>query len=145
MPRPHAHPIPSPKLLSPLGRGLGALQLAKETATIVLLGMPLLLGRPLLVLAILPGLVLYLFRWVMVLGNTRRRVALVIWLFTLLDELWGLILYLRATGGAPTLRQLRYLDWSYRLGLAFSVAALLEIGYRRYRDRADLRALLKAT
>jgi hypothetical protein len=25
------------------------------------------------------------------------------------------------------------------------VAALLEIGYRRYRDRADLRALLKAT
>jgi toxin CptA len=70
---------------------------------------------------------------------------LVIWLFTLLDELWGLILYLRATGGAPTLRQLRYLDWSYRLGLAFSVAALLEIGYRRYRDRADLRTLLKAT
>lgn len=144
MPHPHAHPIPSPKVLSLLGRGLAALQLAKETATIVLLGVPLLLGKPLLVLAVLPGLVLYLFRWVMVLSNARRRVVMVIWLFTILDELWGLILYLRATGGAPTLRQLRYLDWSYRLGLAFSLAALLEIGYRRYRDRAGLRALLKA-
>lgn len=144
MPRPHVHPIPLSKVLTPLGRGLAALQLAKETATIVLLGVPLLLGKPLLVLAVLPGLVLYLARWVMVLGNARRRIATVIWLFTILDELWGLILYLRATGGAPTLRQLRYLDWSYRLGLAFSVAALLEIGYRRYRDRAGRRALLKA-
>lgn len=80
----------------------------------------------------------------LVLGNARRRTATVIWLFTILDELWGLVLYLRATGGAPTLRQLRYLDWSYRLGLACSVAALLEIGCRRYRDRAGRRALLKA-
>lgn len=144
MPRSHAHPIPLPKVLSPLGRGLAALQLAKETATIVLLGVPLLLGKPLLVLAVLPGLVLYLFRWVLVLGNARQRVAVAIWLFTILDELWGLVLYLRATGGAPTLRQLRYLDWSYRLGLACSVAALLEIGYRRYRDRAGRRARLKA-
>jgi toxin CptA len=144
MPRPHAHPIPLPKMLSPLGRGLAALQLAKETATIVLLGLPLVLDRPLLVLATLPGLVLYLFRWVMVLGSFRRRAAVGIWLFTIIDELWGLVLYLRATGGAPTLRQLRYLDWSYRLGLLFSLAALAEIAYRRYRDRAGLRALLKA-
>nr|GFD55911.1 hypothetical protein [Tanacetum cinerariifolium] len=35
-------------MLSPLGRGIGALQLAKETATIVLLGIPFLLERPLL-------------------------------------------------------------------------------------------------
>ena len=86
------------------------MQLAKETATIILLGIPLLQGRPLLVLAVLPGLVLYLFRWVMVLGSFRRRAAVGIWLFTIMDELWGLVLYLRATDGAPTLRQLRYLD-----------------------------------
>lgn len=143
MPHAHAHPIPSSKKLSPLGRGLAALQLAKETATIVLLGIPLLLERPLLVLATLPGLVLYLFRWVVVRGNVRRRVAVAIWLFTIIDELWGLALYLRAVD-APSLRQLRYLNWSYGLGLAFSLAALLEIGYRRFRERAHLRALIKA-
>jgi toxin CptA len=144
MPHTHAHHIPSPKMLSPLGRVLAALQLAKETLTIVLLGGPLLLGRPLLVLAVLPGLVLYLFRWVMVLGSFRRRPAAAVWVFTLIDELWGLALYLRATDGAPTMHQLRYLNWSYRLGLIFSLAALLEIAYRRYRDRAGLRALLKS-
>ena len=143
MPHSHFHPIPSPKQLSPLGRGLAALQLAKETATIVLLGVPLLYERPLLVLTALPGLVLYLFRGVMVLSNMRRRAAVIIWVFTLLDELWGLALYHQAVD-APTMRQLRYVHWSYRLGLVFSLAALLEIGYRRYRERASLRALLKA-
>ncbi len=143
MPHAHAHPIPSPKQLSSVGRGLAALQLAKETATIVLLGVPLLRERPLLVLATLPGLVLYLFRWGLVLSNMRRRVAVVLWLFTIIDELWGLALYLRAVD-APTMRQLRYLNWSYGLGLAFSLAALLEIGYQRYREHAHLRALLKA-
>ncbi len=142
MPHAHAHPIPSPKMLSPLGRGIGALQLAKETATIVLLGIPFLLERPLLVLATLPGLVLYMFRWVLVTSNMRRRAAVSIWVFTLLDELWGLALYLR-TVDAPKLQQLRYVNWSYRLGLVFSLAALAEIGYRRYRERAHLRALLK--
>lgn len=144
MPHPHAHPIPSPKLLSPFGRGLAALQLAKETATIALLGVPLLLAHPVLAPAALPGLVLYAFRWVMVLGRVGRRGAAIVWGFTLIDELWGLALYLRATD-APTVRQLRYLNWSYRLGLVFTLAALLEIGYRRYRDRAGLRALLKST
>lgn len=143
MPHAHAHPIPSPKLLSSLGRGLAALQLAKETATIVLLGIPLVLDRPLLVLATLPGLVLYLFRWVMVTSNMRRRAAVAIWVFTLIDELWGLALYHQAVD-APTMRQLRYVHWSYRLGLVFSLAALLEIGYQRYRERAHLRALIKA-
>ncbi|RZK61620.1 MAG: hypothetical protein EOO59_04590 [Hymenobacter sp.] len=141
--RPHAHPIPLARLLSPLGRVLAGLQLAKETATIVLLGVPLLLARPLLAPAALPGLVLYAFRWVLVLGKVRRRNAVVIWVFTLVDELWGLALYNQAVD-APTMRQLRYVHWSYRLGLVFSLAALLEIGYRRYRDRAGLRALLKA-
>ena len=143
MPHAHAHPIPSSKMLSPLGRSLGALQLAKETATIVLLGIPFVLERPLLVLATLPGLVLYLFRWVLVTSNMRRRAAVVIWLFTLIDELWGLALYLR-TVDTPKMQQLRYVNWSYRLGLVFSLAALAEIGYRRYREHAHLRALLKA-
>lgn len=143
MPRPHAHPIPLPKLLSPLGRVLAALQLAKETLTIILLGVPLLLARPLLAPAALPGLVLYAFRWVMVLGRVGRRGGAIVWGFTLIDEVWGLALYLRATD-APTARQLRYVNWSYRLGLVFTLAALLEIGYRRYRERAGLRALLKS-
>lgn len=140
--RPHTHPIPSPKQLSTLGRVLAALQLAKETLTIFLLGLPLLMARPVLAPAALPGLVLYAFRWVLVLGRVRRRGAVIVWLFTLIDEVWGLALYLRATD-APTARQLRYLNWSYRLGLVFTLAALLEIGYRRYRERANLRALLR--
>jgi len=143
MPHAHAHPIPSPKMLSPLGRALAALQLAKETATIVLLGVPLLYERPLLVLATLPGMALYLFRWVVVLSNMRRRAVVAIWVLTIIDELWGLALYLRAVD-APTLRQPRYLTWSYGPGPVFSLAALLEIGYQRYRERAHLRALIKA-
>ena len=145
MPNPHAHRIPSPKLLSPLGRALAALQVAKETLTIGLLGVPLLLGRPLLVPAVLPGLVLYLFRWVLVLvlGRVRRRGAAAVWLLTLLDEAWGLALYHRAAD-APTVRQLHYLNWSYWLGLALTVAALLEIAYHRRRERASLRALLRS-
>ncbi len=74
---PHHAPstLPQPKQLSPLGRWLAAAQLAKETLTIVLLGVPLLLDLPLLAVAALPGLVLYLFRWVLVLGRLPRRVA----------------------------------------------------------------------
>jgi hypothetical protein len=118
--------------------------LLKETLTIVLLGVPLLLAQPLLVLAVIPGLVLYLFHWVMVAGRVPRRAVARIWIFTLFDELWGLSLYLHAYD-APTARQLRYLKWSVGLGLAFTLAALAEIAYRRYRERRGLRrALLRA-
>lgn len=147
MPRPstHSHPIPRPKRLSALGRGLAAAQLLKETLTIVLLGVPLLLAQPVLAPAALPGLVLYLFRWVLVLGRLPRRTAARIWVFTLLDELWGLSLYLHAYD-APTDRQLRYLKWSVGLGLFFTLAALAEIAYGRYRERRGLRrALLGAS
>ncbi|MGI4872730.1 MAG: hypothetical protein ACRYFX_16340 [Janthinobacterium lividum] len=144
MPHLRPRPIPSPKLLSPQGRALAALQLAKETLTIVLLGLPLLLAQPVLFPAAIPGMVLYAFRWVMVLGQVRRRAATAVWLFTLVDELWGLAVYLHAVD-APTARQLRYLKWSYGLGMAFTLAALLEIGYRRYTERRRLRALVKAT
>ena len=110
----------------------------------MLLGVPLLLAQPLLAPAAVPGLVLYAFRWVMVLGRVRRRAAVVVWVFTLIDELWGLSLYLNAYD-APTARQLRYVKWSYGLGLAFTLAALLEIGYQRFRDQGRLRrALLRA-
>lgn len=136
--------IPKPKLLSPVGRGLAAAQLAKETLTIVLLGVPLLLAQPVLALAAVPGLVLYAFRWVMVLGRVGQRGAAIVWVFTLIDELWGLSLYFQAYD-APTAQQLRYVKWSYGLGLTFTLAALLEIGYRRYRARRGLRrALLRA-
>lgn len=136
--------LPKPKLLSPLGRGIAAAQLAKETLTIVLLGVPLLLAQPVLALAAVPGLVLYTFRWVMVLGRVGQRGAVLVWVFTLIDELWGLSLYFQAYD-APTARQLRYVKWSYGLGLTFTLVALLEIAYRRYRARRGLRrALLRA-
>jgi toxin CptA len=133
--------LPQPKRLSPCGRGLAAAQLAKETLTIVLLGVPLLLEQPLLALAALPGLVLYLFRWVLVLGRLPRRAGARLWVFTLVDELWGLSLYLHAYD-APTARQLRYLKWSVGLGLVFTLAALAEIAYQRYGERRSLRRAL---
>ena len=133
--------LPQPKRPSPLGRGLAGAQLAKETLTIVLLGVPLLLAQPLLAVAALPGLVLYLFRWVMVLGRIPRRTATGLWLFTLLDELWGLALYLHAYD-APTARQLRYLKWSVGLGLSLTLAALAEIAWLRYGERRRLRRAL---
>jgi hypothetical protein len=92
-------------------------------------------------LAALPGLVLYLFRWVLVLGRLPRRVAARLWVFTLLDELWGLGLYLHAYD-APTARQLRYLKWSVGLGLLFTLAALAEIAYQRYGEWRSLRRAL---
>lgn len=144
LPHPLARSRHEPKLLSRMGQVLAGLQLAKETLTIVLLGVPLLLAQPVLAPAALPGVVLYLFRWVMVLGRMRRRAAAGIWLLTLLDELWGLSLYLHAYD-EPTDRQLRYLKWSVGLGLTFALAALAEIGYQRYREARRLRrALLRA-
>jgi len=141
MPQLSTHPIPRPKRLSALGRGLAAAQLLKETLTIVLLGVPLLLAQPVLAPAAIPGLVLYLFHWVMVLGRIPRRAAGGIWLFTLIDELWGLSLYLHAYD-APTDRQLRYLKWSVGLGLVFTLAALAEIAYQRFRERRGQRRAL---
>ena len=141
MPRSATPALPQLPRLSPLGRGLAAAQLLKETLTIVLLGVPLLLAQPVLAPAALPGLVLYLFRWVLVLGRVPRRAAAGVWIFTLLDEMWGLSLYLHAYD-APTARQLRYLKWSVGLGLGFTLAALAEIAHRRYRARRGLRRAL---
>ena len=133
-----------PKRLSRTGQVLAGLQLTKETLTIFLLGVPLLLAQPVLALAALPGVVLYLFRWVLVLGRLRRRVAVAIWVFTLLDELWGLALFHYAYD-EPTARQLRYLKWSVGVGLTLTVLALAEILGQRLREGRTLRrALLRA-
>ena len=143
---PHHAPstLPQPKQLSPLGRGLAAAQLAKETLTIVLLGVPLLVQQPVLVPAALPGVVLFLFRSGIVLGQVPRRAAAAVWWFTLLDEAWGIVLYLNVVD-EPTRQQLRYLMWSYGLGLAFTLAALTEIYLGQRRERRHLRALMRAT
>jgi len=141
--RSHSALLPEVKRLSALGRGLAALQLVKETLTVLLLGLPLLAQQPVLVPAVLPGLVLYLYRWGLVLGQVPRRVARVVWLLTLLDEAWGLIIYTSVVD-EPTARQLRYLKWSYGLGLTFTLAALAEIYLGRRRERRHLRALLRA-
>lgn len=135
--------LPVAKRLSALGRWLAGLQLAKETLTIVLLGVPLLVQQPVLAPAALPGVVLFLYRWGLVLGQVTRRGAAVVWLCTLLDEAWGLILYLNVVD-EPTARQLHYLSWSYGLGLACTLAALAEIYLGRRRERRHLRALLRA-
>lgn len=141
--RSHSALLPEVKRLSALGRALAALQLVKETLTVVLLGLPLLVQQPVLVPAVLPGLVLYLYRWGMVLGQVPRRVARVVWGLTLLDEIWGLLIY-HSVVNEPTARQLRYLTWSYGLGLTFTLAALAEIYLGQRRERRHLRALLRA-
>jgi len=139
----HSSLLPTAKRLSPLGRWLAGLQLVKETLTIVLLGVPLLLAQPVLAPAALPGVVLYLYRWGLALGQFTRRGAAVVWLLTMLDEAWGLVLYLNVVD-EPTARQLHYLNWSYGLGLAFTLTALAEIYLGRRRERRHLRALMRA-
>ena len=141
VPRPRPLVRHQPKYLSRLGQLLAGLQLAKETLTIVLLGVPLLLAQPVLAPAALPGVVLYLFRWVLVLGRVRRRVAVTLWVFTLLDELWGLALFHYAYD-EPTARQLHYLKWSVGVGLTLTLLALAEIGYQRLREGRTLRRAL---
>ena len=137
MPNSHHHPLPSLPKLSRLGRGLAALQVAKETLTIIFLGLPLVQAVPLALLTALPGVVLYLLHWHLVLGRPPRRVAVIVWIFTLIDEAWGLLLFgefEHATQG-----QVRFMYWSYFVGLAIIITALLEIGWRWQRQRAKAR------
>ena len=146
LPRHSSRPLVrhAPKLLSRTGQVLAGLQLTKETLTIFLLGVPLLLAQPVLAPAALPGVVLYLFRWVLVLGRLRRRVAVTLWLFTLVDELWGLALFHYAYD-EPTARQLHYLKWSVGVGLTLTLLALAEALWQRLREGRTLRrALLRA-
>ena len=134
----HFYPLPTPAKLSPLGRGLAAAQVIKETLTIVLLGVPLVREEPVILLSALPGLVLYLLHWQMWRGRVRRRYAAAVWAFTLLDELWGWELFRELDN--PTRGQVHLLHWSYFLGLGLILLALVEIGWRYRQARARARS-----
>jgi toxin CptA len=137
MPHAHLHPLPSSPKISRFGRALAALQVAKETLTIILLGLPLVKAVPLALLSALPGVVLYALHWHLALGRADRRLALVVWVFTLIDELWGLFLFEELE--TPTRGQVRMLHWSYFLGLGIILLALAELGWRWYSRRIKAR------
>ena len=134
MPTSHLHPLPQAPKLSRFGRVLAALQVAKETLTIILLGLPLVKAVPLTLLTALPGVVLYALHWHLVLGRPERRFAVVVWVFTLIDELWGLLLFREFE--TPTMTQVHMLNWSYFLGLGIILTALGELAWRWQRRRA---------
>jgi hypothetical protein len=137
MSKPSLHPLPGPPTLSRLGRGLAGLQVVKETLTIVFLGLPLVMEQPLLLLLALPGVVLYLLHFYLAFGKSERRLATAVWLFTLVDELWGLFLFEELD--SPTRAQVRMLYWSYFLGLGIILLALAELAWRYQRNRAKAR------
>ena len=122
----HSHHLPGPARLSRFGQLLAGLQAVKETVTIIFLGLPLVKSVPLVLLSAVPGLVLYGLHWYMAFGKPERRLAVAVWVFTLLDELWGLLLFNELE--APTYGQVRLLHWSYFLGLATILVALMHIG-----------------
>ena len=96
-----------------------------------------------MLLSAVPGLVLYLLHWFMAFGRPERRLAAAVWAFTLLDEVWGLLLFNELE--APTYKQVRLLHWSYFTGLGIIVVALAEIGWRwRKARRKALRKQVSA-
>jgi len=137
MPAPHLHPLPAVPKLSRLGRGLAAAQVLKETLTIVFLGLPLVKASPLVLLSALPGVALYLLHWQLALGRAGRVFAAAVWVLTLLDELWGLVLF--EGFDTPTRGQIRMLHWSYFLGLGLILAALAELAWHWQSRRARAR------
>jgi toxin CptA len=137
MPAPHLHPPSIIPKLSHLGRLLAGAQVLKETLSIIFLGLPLVKAAPLVLLSALPGVVLYLLHWHLALGRAGRIFAAAIWGFTLLDELWGLLLFQELD--SPTRTQVRMLHWSYFLGLGIILLALAELGWRWQRSRSRAR------
>jgi len=137
MPTSHVHPLPTIPKLSRIGRALAGAQVLKETLSIIFLGLPLVKEAPLVLLSALPGVVLYLLHWHLALGRAGRVFATAVWAFTLLDELWGLLLFQELD--SPTRSQIRLLHWSYFLGLAIILLALGELGWRWQRRRAKAR------
>ena len=136
----HLHPLPPPPRLSRVGRTLAALQVLKETLTIIFLGLPLVQAAPLVLLSAVPGLLLYFLHWYLALGRIWRRLAGLVWAATLLDELWGLLLFEQLIN--PTRGQVRLLYWSYFLGLGIILLALAELGWRWWQRRAKARRYL---
>lgn len=148
MPTSHLHPLPAAPKLSRLGRSFAGAQVLKETLSIIFLGLPLIQAQPLILLSALPGVVLYVLHWQLVLGRVGRGFAAAVWGFTLLDELWGLFLFQELD--SPTQAQIRLLHWSYFLGLGIILLAVGELGWRwqarRVRARRNVhhQALLAA-
>ncbi|MCC3152872.1 hypothetical protein Q3A66_07685 [Hymenobacter sp. BT770] len=120
-----------------MGRFLAGAQVLKETLSIIFLGLPLVKEAPLVLLSALPGVALYLLHWQLTLGRVGRVFATAVWALTLLDELWGLILFQELD--SPTRGQIRMLYWSYFLGLGIILLALGELGWRWQRRRAKAR------
>ena len=141
MPVPHAHPLPPAPRLSRAGRTLAGAQVLKETLTIIFLGLPLVQAAPLVLLSAVPGLLLYFLHWYMALGRIWRRLAGLVWVATLLDELWGLLLFEQFIN--PTQGQIQMLYWSYFLGLGIILMALAELGWRWWQRRAKARRYLR--
>ena len=137
MPTSSLHPLPAVPKLSRLGRALAGAQVLKETLSVVFLGLPLVAEAPLVLLSALPGVVLYLLHWHLALGRAGRFFAVAVWGFTLVDELWGLLLFQELD--SPTRAQIRMLHWSYFLGLGIILLALGELGWRWQRRRAKAR------
>ena len=137
MPAAHLHPSFAIPKLSRLGRLLALLQVIKETLSIIFLGIPLVKAVPLVLLSALPGVVLYLLHWHLALGRAGRMMAAAIWLFTLIDELWGFFLFQELD--SPTRTQMKMLYWSYFLGLGIILLALAELAWRWQRHRARAR------
>jgi len=137
MPTSHLHPLPAVPKLSRLSRALAGAQVLKETLSIIFLGLPLVKASPLVLLSALPGLALYLLHWQLALGRIGRVFAAAVWGFTLVDELWGLMLFQELD--SPTRGQIRMLHWSYFLGLGIILLALGELGWRWQHHRAKAR------
>lgn len=120
--------LPGPAPVSRLGRGLAAAQALKETASALVLVLPVLLARPSwFAVAALPGLVLYGLHGALALGRLRRSAAGLLWGVTLVDEL-GSWLFRELTATTATRHYLVRL--SFAIGLVISVSALLELAWR---------------
>lgn len=137
MPTSHLHPLAVVPKLSRFGRVLAGAQVLKETLSVIFLGLPLVKAEPLVLLSALPGVVLYLLHWQLAKGRVGRVFAAAVWGFTLLDELWGLLLFQELD--SPTRGQIRLLHWSYFLGLGIILLALGELGWRWQRRRVKAR------
>ena len=131
------HPPPAVPKLSSLGRSIAAAQVLKETLSIIFLGLPLVKAVPLVLLSALPGVVLYLLHWQLALGRAGRVFAAAVWVLTLVDELWGLVLFEELD--APTRGQIRMLYWSYFIGLGLILLALAELAWRWHLRRVRAR------
>ena len=134
---PHLHPQPAFPKLSRLGRALAGAQVLKETLSMVFLGLPLIKEVPLILLSALPGVALYLLHWHLALGRAGRVFATAVWVFTFVDELWGLFLFEELN--SPTRGQVRMLHWSYFLGLGIILLALGELAWRWQARRVKAR------